>query len=87
MREHINGDEKCLITTKTVLDLAKHAKKIFMSSKLKEKQQLLNFVFSNLKLDGKELSVTLREPFLTLIAVSHQPASLRMQDSNLRPMD
>lgn len=87
MREHINGDKKRLITAKTVLDLAKCAKEIFMSSGLKEKQQLLNFVFSNLKLDKKKLSVTLREPFSTILAVSHQPANLRVQDSNLRPMD
>lgn len=87
MREHVNGDEKCLIMAKTVLDLAKRAKEIFMSPKLKEKQQLLNFVFSNLKLDGKKLSVTLREPFSTLLAVSHQPANLRMLDSNQRPID
>lgn len=82
MRKDINGDEKCLIKAKTVLDLAKGAREIFMSSKLKEKQQLLNFVFSNLKLDGKRLSVTLREPFSTLIAVSHQAANLRILDSN-----
>ena len=87
MKAHVNADEACLITAKTVLDLAKRAKEIFMSSKLPEKQQLLNFVFSNLKLDGKELSVTLREPFSTLTAMSHQPANLRVQDSNLRPMD
>ena len=63
MKAHVNADETCLITAKTVLDLAKRAKEIFMSSKLPEKQQLLNFVFSNLKLDGKKLLVTLREPF------------------------
>jgi hypothetical protein len=78
MQAHVNADETCLITAKTVLDLAKRAKDIFMSSKLAEKQQLLNLVFSNLKLDGKKLLVTLREPFSTLIAVSHQPANLRM---------
>lgn len=87
MREHVNGDENCLITAKTVLDLAKRVKDIFMSSKLKEKQQLLNFVFSNLRLDGEKLSVTLREPFSTLLAMSHQPVNLRVQDSNQRPMD
>ncbi len=76
-----------IITAKTVLDLAKRAKKLFMSSKLSEKQQLLNFVFSNFELDGKRLLVTLREPFLTLSTMPHQPVSLRMQDSNLRPMD
>lgn len=77
MKAHVNADEICLITAKTVLDLAKRAKELFVSSKLAEKQQLLNFVFSNLKLDGKKLSVTLREPFLTLCAVSHQPTNLR----------
>lgn len=61
------------ITAETALDLAQGAKEIFMSSKLKEKQQLLNFVFSNLKLDGKKLLVTLGESFSTLLAVSHQP--------------
>ena len=55
MKAHVNADETCLITAKTVLDLAKRAKEIFMSSKLSEKQQLLNFVFSNLKLEGKKL--------------------------------
>lgn len=87
MKAHVNADETCLITAKTVLDLAKRAKEIFISSKMPEKQQLLNFVFSNLKLDGKKLLVTLREPFLTLTAMSHQPANLRRWDSNPRPMD
>jgi site-specific DNA recombinase len=78
MKAHVNADETCLITAKTVLDLAKRAKEIFISSKMSEKQQLLNFVFSNLKLDGKKLLVTLREPFLTLCAMSHQPMCLRV---------
>lgn len=63
-------------------EVAKRAKELFESSKLAEKQQLLNLAFSNLKLDGKKLLVTLREPFLTLCAMSHQPANLRMLDSN-----
>lgn len=87
MKAHVNADETCLIKAQTVLDLAKRAKEIFISSKMPEKQQLLNFVFSNLKLDGRKLLVTLREPFLTLCAMSHQQAKLRKQDSNLRPID
>lgn len=78
MKAHVNADETCLITAKTGLDLAKRAKEIFISSKLPEKQQLLNLVFSNLKLDGKKLLVTLRELFLTLCAMSHQPANLQL---------
>jgi hypothetical protein len=82
MKAHVNADETCLITAKTVLDLAKRAKELFMSSKLEEKQQLLNFVFSNLKLDGKRLAVILKEPFSTIPAVSHQQEDLRVLDSN-----
>jgi site-specific DNA recombinase len=81
MQAHVNADETCLITAKAVLDLSKRAKEIFMSSKLSEKQQLLNLVFSNLKLDGNKLLVTLREPFLTLCAMSHQPADLLQCDN------
>lgn len=97
MINHIDADENCLITAKTVLHLAKHAKEIFilktgalrgapvfrfMSSKLSEKQQFLNLLFSNLKLEGEKLLVTLRKPFSTLMAVSHQPKDLRVLDSN-----
>jgi L-rhamnose mutarotase len=82
MEAHVNADETCIITAKTVFDLAKRAKELFMSSKLGEKQQLLNFVFSNFQLEGKRLLVTLREPFLTLSTMPHQPVSLRMLDSN-----
>src|SRR5690606_20218912 len=82
MEAHVNADETCIITAKTVLDLAKRAKELFMSSKLGEKQQLLNFIFSNFQLEGKKLLVTPREPSLTLTAMSHQPANLRMLDSN-----
>ncbi|CCB92287.1 unknown protein [Waddlia chondrophila 2032/99] len=56
----------------------KRAKELFMSSKMSEKQQLLDLVFSNLKLDEKKLLVTLREPFSMILAVSHQPVNLRM---------
>lgn len=59
MREHVDADENCHITAKTVLDLAKRSKEIFMSSILKEKQHLLNLVFSNLSLEGEKLLVTL----------------------------
>ncbi|OGN59992.1 MAG: hypothetical protein A3F40_01700 [Chlamydiae bacterium RIFCSPHIGHO2_12_FULL_27_8] len=48
IKNHIDADETCLITARSVLDLAKRAKEIFISSNLKEKQELLNFVFSNL---------------------------------------
>ena len=78
MQAHVNADETCLITAKTVLDLAKRAKEHLHKFEIARKTAILNLVFSNLKLDGKKLLVTLREPFSTLLAVSHQPANLRM---------
>jgi site-specific DNA recombinase len=87
MEAHVEADETCLITIKVVTDLARRAKEIFMSSNLDEKRELLNFVFSNLKLREKRLLVTLREPFSILMQASQYPMCLRMKDSNLRPMD
>lgn len=78
MEAHVDADETCLLTIKTVVDLARRAKEIYMSSNLDEKRELLNLVFSNLKLREKRLLVTLLETFLTLCAMSHQPANLRV---------
>lgn len=87
MEAHVDADETCLLTIKTVVDLARRAKEIYLSSNMDEKRELLNLVFSNLKLRDKRLLVTLREPFSLLMAASHQPMCLRMLDSNKRPMD
>jgi hypothetical protein len=38
------------------------ARASFDSSEVEEKRQLLNFVFQNLKLDGKNLSIQTCEP-------------------------
>ena len=77
MEAHIDADETCLLTIKTVVDLARRAKEIYLSSNFDEKQELLNLVFSNLKLRDKRLLVTLREPFSLPMAASHQPMCLR----------
>lgn len=62
-----NTDSKIeLIAAKQVLDLARRAKEIFLSSKLDEKQQLLGFFFSNLSLTAEKLHAELREPFKSL---------------------
>ena len=66
----MDADKTSLITVKTVLDLAKRAKEIYESSKVEEKRQILNFVFSNLEMKNKKAILTPREPFDKLIAVS-----------------
>ena len=82
-----NADESCLITAQMVLDLARRAGQIFESSKVPEKQQFLNFVVSNLKLDGEKLDLELKEPFNVLARMGDQREWLPGQDSNLRPND
>lgn len=61
-----------LDAAREVLELAKQAKEIFMSSNLDEKQQLLGFFFSNLTLNSGKLDVEPREPFKTIQNVSDQ---------------
>ena len=87
MKDQVDADETCLITAKKVLDLSKKAKEIFISSKLKEKQHFLKFIFSNLKLDSGKLLVELREPFSTMVKMKDETEWLPGQDSNLRPND
>jgi hypothetical protein len=48
-----------------VMNLATRTKEIFESSEVDEKRQLLNLVFQNLKLDGKNLSINTCKPFST----------------------
>lgn len=83
MKNHVNADESCFIAAQNVLDLAKNSKEIFMSSNMLEKQQFLNFVFSNLTLDGETLDLELKEPFNTFAKIGDQPEWLLEQDSNL----
>jgi hypothetical protein len=49
MEAHVDS----LLTIKAVVNLARRAKEIYLSSNLDEKRELLNLVFSNLKL-GKD---------------------------------
>jgi hypothetical protein len=84
MATHVDADKASLITVKTVLDLAKRAKEIYESSKVDEKRQILNFLFSNLEMKDKKAIITLREPFDKLIAVSDHPKFRKRKDSNLR---
>jgi site-specific DNA recombinase len=60
------------IAAQEVLEIARDAKQIFMSSKLEEKQQLLGFFFSNLTLNAEKLDLELREPFNLIANVQDQ---------------
>jgi site-specific DNA recombinase len=50
------------ITAERILKLCRDALELFESSKMEEKRKILNFVFWNLKLDGKNLQYKLKTP-------------------------
>ncbi len=84
MQSHVELDELNMITVQKVLRLAKLSREIFESSNIEEKQQLLRFVYSNLKLDGENLLAELKEPFFSMEKIGDQPIWLGRKDSNLR---
>jgi len=60
MRRYDKADEKFYLTANQVLSLAQRAAEIFERSETHEKRQLVNFVFQNLKLNGKKLEYKLK---------------------------
>lgn len=64
MARHEKADHNFYVTANIVMNLAARAKEIFESSEVDEKRQLLNLVFQDLNLDGKNLLMHTCEPFL-----------------------
>ena len=96
MQKHSEPDEKFYITANTVLNLSKRAVEIFESSEVSEKQQFLSFLLQNPKLEEKQLTFELRNPFNLIYEFNSQqktgsvknetcPIWLGGQDSNLQP--
>lgn len=84
MVRHEKADQNFYVTANMVMNLAARAREIFESSEVDEKRQLLNFVFQNLKLDGKNLSIDTCEPFTTLVDYKKSPKGWGRLDSNQR---
>jgi len=81
MKGHEKADQNFYITANMVLNLAARAPEIFESSEVDEKRQLLNLVFQNLQLRGVNLSVSVQEPFLTMIGHKECPTNWRWRDA------
>jgi len=73
------------VTANTVLNLASRAREIFESSEVGEKRQLLNLMFQNLQLRDVNLSVSVQEPFKTMVDYKECPTNWRWRESNSRP--
>ncbi len=65
-----------------IINITQNAHKVFKSSTISEKRELLNFLFANLKLNGHKLEYKLAFPFSELEKVANSPKWCRMSDSN-----
>ena len=64
------------------LELAQKAHSVFVGSNAAGKRRLINFVFSNLKLNGARLEYTLRKPFDLFLGAGTFQEWRPLRDSN-----
>lgn len=75
IKSYDNANTNYYTTANQVLSLAQRATEIFESSEIEEKRQLLQFVFQNLELNGKNLVYKLKTPFDTVLLAGATPNS------------
>jgi site-specific DNA recombinase len=75
-----NADKEFGITLTSIISLASRAYEIFESSKIEQKRQLINFMFSNLRMNGEKLRFNLRKPFNLMIDLTNRPDWLLIID-------
>lgn len=68
-----------------VMYLAARVQELFESCEVDEKRQLLNLVFKNLKLDGKNLLIHTTEVFSTTMDYKKCPKGWGRLDSRINP--
>ena len=69
------------------LELGRKAHELFVGSNNEGKRRLINFVFSNLQLNGQKLQFSLRKPFDMFIKATDIGEWRTRSDSNARPSD
>ncbi len=84
MDRHEKADKNFYITANLVMNLALRAREIFESSEVGEKHELLNLVFQNLELKDGSFSLSVREPFLSMMEFKKRPEEWERPDSNWR---
>ncbi len=70
-----------------MIELASGALKEFRGSGLDKKRELLNYVFQNLRMNGKNLEYTMAKPFDVIAECAKTGEWCRQQDLNSRPSD
>ena len=77
-----NADQHFYVTIGYLLSIFEHAEKLFEVAEIDEKKQIIGLILSNLELDGKKLTFTLKKPFDTLLSQPKSLLWLRRSDSN-----
>jgi site-specific DNA recombinase len=82
IEQHQQGDGHFRTTLESLISLASRAAELFERSKIEQKRELIAFVFSNLRLKGKTLELSLRSPFDLMVNLQDHSSWLRASDSN-----
>ena len=60
-----------------------YAEKIFEAAEIEEKRQIIGLLLSNLQLDGKKFTFTLKEPFASVLSHANGSLWLGKRDGNI----
>ncbi len=80
--KHTEADEVFYNTLSALVDLTSRAYEVFQNSQIERKRQLINFMFANLEMDGKNLNYSMRSPFNLLAGLSKTKEWRARRDSN-----
>jgi site-specific DNA recombinase len=87
IKDHSAGDKAFVIGASYLLDVCSRAVELFdaESTKVEQKRYLIDFILSNVTLDGEKLQFNLKEPFEAVISLSKTGKWYARTDSNRRP--
>lgn len=82
LMEYTKDDSEFRDSLITLLRVVSKAAETFKSSKVEQKRKIINFVFSNLYLEGEKIGYELNRPFDKLIALGTCKTWWSIGDSN-----
>lgn len=74
------ADQQFYVTAGYLLSIFEHAEKLFEVAQTDEKRQIIGLLLSNLQLDGKKFTFTLKEPFASVLSHANGSLWLGMRD-------
>ena len=85
IKQFDDADDKFAISVQYLLDICSKALDLFKDGNPDEKRELINFVLSNLSLDGEKLHYDLNKPFDIIVQSSKSSEWWSISDSNRSP--